>query len=114
MTIRPGASTGPLTRGLGCSRFSRTKIFSPSRSTFQTPDIEAQHRLLDEAAGLVEAGVRFVNVTWDLFWDRIQIDYDAWDTHQKNFPILRDNKLPGLDQTYSALMEDLEVRGLLD
>src|SRR5262249_4141225 len=32
---------------------------------------------------LVEAGVRFVNVTWDLFWDRIQIDYDAWDTHTK-------------------------------
>ena len=28
-----------------------------TRSTFKTPDIEAQHRLLDEAAGLVEAGV---------------------------------------------------------
>ncbi|HBI42798.1 MAG TPA: DUF1501 domain-containing protein [Planctomycetales bacterium] len=63
---------------------------------------------------LVEAGVRFVNVTWDLFWDRVQIDYDAWDTHTKNFSILKDNKLPGLDQTYSALMEDLDARGLLD
>ena len=42
---------------------------------------------------LVEAGVRFVNVTWDLFWDRIKIDYDAWDTHTRNFPILRENKL---------------------
>src|SRR5262245_18585102 len=29
------------------------------------------------ARRLVESGVRFVNVTWDLFWDRIQIDYDA-------------------------------------
>ncbi len=28
-----------------------------TRSTFQTPDMIAQHRLLDEAAGLVEAGV---------------------------------------------------------
>ena len=28
-----------------------------TRSTFKTSDIEAQHRLLDEAAGLVEAGV---------------------------------------------------------
>ena len=28
-----------------------------TRSTFQTPDMEAQHLLLDEAAGLVEAGV---------------------------------------------------------
>ncbi len=63
---------------------------------------------------LIEAGVRFVNVTWDLFWDRVQIDYDAWDTHTKNFSILKGNKLPGLDQTYSALMEDLDARGLLD
>jgi hypothetical protein len=66
------------------------------------------------ARRLVEAGVRFVNVTWDLFWDRVQIDYDAWDTHTRNFPILRENKLPNLDLTYSALMEDLSGRGLLD
>lgn len=66
------------------------------------------------ARRLVERGVRFVNVTWDLFWDRIMIDFDAWDTHTNNFAILKDNKLPGLDQTYSALMEDLESRGLLD
>jgi hypothetical protein len=66
------------------------------------------------ARRLVERGVRFVNVTWDLFWDRVQVDYDAWDTHTRNFEILRENKLPGLDQTYSALMEDLEARGLLD
>ena len=66
------------------------------------------------ARRLVETGVRFVNVTWDLFWDRIAIDYDAWDTHTRNFSILRDNKLPHFDQTYTALMEDLEQRGLLD
>jgi hypothetical protein len=66
------------------------------------------------ARRLVERGVRFVNVTWDLFWDRIKIDFDAWDTHQRNFHILKGNKLPGLDQTFSALMEDLQVRGLLD
>ena len=28
-----------------------------TRSTFQTPDMEAQHALLDDAAGLIEAGV---------------------------------------------------------
>jgi Protein of unknown function (DUF1501) len=66
------------------------------------------------ARRLIEAGVRFVNVTWDLFWDRIQIDYDAWDTHARNFPILKENKLPGLDQTFTALMEDLDARGMLD
>lgn len=63
---------------------------------------------------LLERGVRFVNVTWDLFWDRVPIDYDAWDTHQRNFEILQKNKLPGLDQVFSALMEDLQSRGLLD
>jgi hypothetical protein len=66
------------------------------------------------ARRLVEEGVRFVNVTWDLFWDRVQIDYDAWDTHSNNFGILRDNKLPHFDQTYTALMQDLQDRGLLD
>ncbi|HUG67547.1 MAG TPA: DUF1501 domain-containing protein [Pirellulaceae bacterium] len=63
---------------------------------------------------MVERGVRFVNVTWDLFWDRVKVDYDAWDTHTKNFPILKDNKLPGFDQTYSALLADLDARGMLD
>jgi Protein of unknown function (DUF1501) len=66
------------------------------------------------ARRLVEAGVRFVNVTWDLFWDRVQVDYDAWDTHTRNFPILKDNKLPGFDQVFTALLEDLDARGLLD
>src|SRR5579863_6232331 len=66
------------------------------------------------ARRLVEHGVKFVNVTWDLFWDRIKIDYDAWDTHQKNFSILKENKLPGFDQTFTALMEDLDRTGLLD
>ncbi len=66
------------------------------------------------ARRLVEAGVRFVNVTWDLFWDRVAIDYDAWDTHTRNFPILRENKLPHFDMTYTALLDDLADRGLLD
>jgi Protein of unknown function (DUF1501) len=66
------------------------------------------------ARRLVENGVRFVNVTWDLFWDRVKINYDAWDTHTRNFHILRDHNLPQFDQTYTALLEDLDARGLLD
>jgi hypothetical protein len=65
------------------------------------------------ARRLVEAGVRFINVTWDLFWDRVKIDYDAWDTHSNNYPILK-GKLPRLDKTFDALMRDLTERGLLD
>lgn len=66
------------------------------------------------ARRMVESGVRFVNVTWDLFWDRVQINYDAWDTHTRNCAILKDTNLPEFDRTYTALLEDLSVRGLLD
>lgn len=63
---------------------------------------------------LLERGAKFVNVTFDLYWGPVQIDYDAWDTHTKNFDILRKNKLPVFDQVYSALMQDLTDRGLID
>ena len=66
------------------------------------------------ARRLVEAGVRFVNVTWDIYWDRYRLQYDGWDTHTRNFPILREYNLPYFDLTYSALLSDLEQRGLLD
>ncbi len=66
------------------------------------------------ARRLVESGVRFVNVTWDLFWDRVPINYDAWDTHTRNFEILRNVNLPEFDRVQAALLEDLEMRGLLD
>ena len=66
------------------------------------------------ARRLIERGVRLVNVTWDLFWGPVNVDYDAWDTHTHNFHILKNNKLPGFDQTFSALLEDLRQRGLLD
>ena len=58
--------------------------------------------------------MRFVNVTWDIFWGRHRIDFDGWDTHTRNFTILRDWNLPQLDQTLSALLSDLDARGLLD
>jgi hypothetical protein len=68
------------------------------------------------ARRLLERGVRFVNVSWDNFRERFEFppSYFVWDTHERNFPILRDNHLPHLDRTYSALLEDLDDRGLLD
>ncbi len=59
------------------------------------------------AKRLVEAGVRFVNVTWDFPGD------NSWDTHADNFGWLR-GALPTLDLSYSALLGDLEESGLLD
>ncbi len=55
------------------------------------------------ARRLVEAGVRLVTV--DLRW---------WDTHVLGFDSLRRGFLPRWDQAYTALIQDLEERGLLD
>jgi hypothetical protein len=55
------------------------------------------------ARRLVEVGVPF-----------IEVNLGGWDNHQNIHPTLRDNKLPVLDQGMSALVEDLEQRGLLE
>jgi hypothetical protein len=55
------------------------------------------------ARRLVEAGVRLVTV--DLRW---------WDTHVKGFESLRLGFLARWDRAYTALIEDLEARGLLE
>ena len=55
------------------------------------------------ARRLVEAGVPF-----------IEVNLGGWDNHQNIHPMLRDTKLPMLDQGMSALFEDLEQRGLID
>jgi hypothetical protein len=54
------------------------------------------------ARRLVENGVRFVT-----------INYGGWDHHDAIFKGL-DSKLPEFDQGYSALISDLDQRGLLD
>jgi hypothetical protein len=66
------------------------------------------------ARRLVERGVQFVNVSWDNFSKRFEVSKAGWDTHQRNFPMLRDTLLPNFDETYSAFIEDLDARGLLD
>ena len=55
------------------------------------------------ARRLVEAGVRLVTV--DLRW---------WDTHDDNFWSLKNGFLPPFDRCFSALVSDLDQRGLLD
>lgn len=64
---------------------------------------------------LVEAGVRFVDIYWDGYQSRVPTTLDPyWDTHSNNFVQLKQVNLPNLDQTYDALLDDLESRGLLD
>jgi arylsulfatase A-like enzyme len=59
------------------------------------------------ARRLVEAGVRFVTVHYDA------VDGYSWDSHQTSDDV-RHKLLPTFDQAFSALVEDLESRGLLD
>ena len=71
-----------------------------------TPDrcgVPAWSQRMLLARRLVEAGVRLVTV--DLRW---------WDTHVKGYETMRDGFLPRWDQAYSALLQDLEDRGLSD
>jgi hypothetical protein len=64
---------------------------------------------------LIEAGVRFVDVYWDGYQSRVRTNLDPyWDTHNNNFVQLRQVNLPNLDQTFDALLGDLDERGLLD
>src|SRR5262249_54453247 len=54
------------------------------------------------ARRLVEAGVRCVSLS-----------FGRWDSHGKNFDLVRDHG-GKLDQCLSALVEDLDVRGMLN
>ncbi|HEV3259870.1 MAG TPA: DUF1501 domain-containing protein [Gemmataceae bacterium] len=54
------------------------------------------------ARRLVEVGARCVTLS-----------YGRWDSHGKNFDLVRDHG-PKLDQGITALVEDLEARGMLD
>ena len=59
---------------------------------------------------LIEAGSKFVTVLWDDY-HHLQ---SAWDTHNWHYPKMREMLCPGLDQTLTALLDDLQARGLLD
>lgn len=63
-------------------------------------------RSLLMARQLVEAGVSLVQVNLG--------NNEAWDTHQSIFPNLKNYLLPPTDKAVTALMDDLESRGLLD
>jgi hypothetical protein len=60
------------------------------------------------ARRLVEAGVGLVTVNWH------NDGQFFWDTHGNNFNQLKHRLMPPADQGFSALIEDLDIRGLLD
>ncbi|GIS61077.1 MAG: hypothetical protein CM1200mP2_33020 [Planctomycetaceae bacterium] len=72
--------------------------------------VTAQGTLM--ARRLVEAGVPFVTVHWRTPQQSPLVS--TWDTHADNFFHLRTHLLPELDKMLSALLEDLDQRGLLE
>jgi hypothetical protein len=63
-------------------------------------------RSLLMARRLVEVGVPIVQATMGIV--------QTWDTHVGNFPRLKNDLMPPLDRAVSALLDDLEARGMLD
>jgi hypothetical protein len=69
------------------------------------------------ARRLVEAEVPFITVFWKEDKNRLAkkcASAGGWDTHGNNFVCLKDDLLPVFDRAFSALIEDLAQRGLLD
>ncbi len=60
------------------------------------------------ARRLIESGVRVVTVCTGARFDQ------SWDTHRDHFPLLKRSLLPMFDRGFSALLEDLHQRNLLD
>lgn len=65
------------------------------------------------ARRLAEAGVSMVQANW-ISEDKTRPNSGGWDTHEKHNESLKNWLMPSMDQTYSALIEDLDQRGMLD
>jgi hypothetical protein len=88
------------------------KLFDMSKEPERIRERYGKHRLgqsLLLARRLVEGGVNFVSV-----YDGQRNGQDAnWDSHEKLFTRHRE-LIPPKDESFSALIEDLDSRGLLD
>ncbi len=98
-----GARRARLGRGRGAFQVERE---DPRLRDRYGRHIHGQCLLL--ARRLVEAGVPLVTVNWH------DDGQNFWDTHGDNFNQLKNRLMPPADQGFSALLDDLESRGLLD
>jgi hypothetical protein len=94
-----------------------TRMFDLSRERAELADRYGRTRFGQScllARRLVEHGVPFVQVNWS---DHVEAEEDSgdggWDHHYRNFQIMQDRHAPWLDQAYTALVNDLDQRGLL-
>lgn len=64
------------------------------------------------ARRLVEAGVSLVQINWTRIANRE--NQGGWDTHAKHNDSAKQFLMPMMDRAFSALIDDLQTRGLLD
>jgi hypothetical protein len=94
------------------ARGATSQAFSLEAESVGVQDRYGQHRFgkaMLMARRLAEAGLPMVAI----HFNEMTI-CDGWDTHSKNFEALQGELLPMVDQSVSALIEDLEQRGLLE
>lgn len=67
------------------------------------------------ARRMVEAGVPYIQLNYSRHPEAINPGFElGWDTHIYNFELLQDQHCPTLDRAFSALLDDLYERGLID
>jgi hypothetical protein len=96
----------------GSSNRGRLQVFSLDGEPAKVRDRYGRHRFgqtLLMARRLAEHGVPMVAV----HFNEMTI-CDGWDTHSGNFEACKTELLPMVDQSLSALLEDLDQRGKLD
>ena len=119
-------AAGVLTRDLGGTATTQdvTKALIDARAAF---DLRREPEHVRErywryswgqtvllARRLIEAGVRLVHVNWIREPGDTAVDNPLWDTHAQNADRLQDALCPQFDVTFTALLEDLHQRGLLE
>jgi Protein of unknown function (DUF1501) len=107
------------------SHYARACTMLTDRAALEAFDLEREDPKLRDRYGrhahgqsvlqarrLVEAGVPLVTCFWPNDGTTNVSVY--WDTHNRNFIDLKTRLMPPADQAFSALLDDLDSRGLLD
>jgi hypothetical protein len=92
-----------LKSGKAAAAFDLTREADAVRERYGRHSWGQSHLL---ARRLVEAGTRFVTT--------VNGPSIHWDTHIDNFNKLRNSLVPPMEQSYTALLDDLQERGLLE
>ena len=91
------------------------KVFDLTQEPYKLRDRYGRHmhgQSVLQARRLVEAGVPLVTVFWQN--EGIKNVSVYWDTHARNFVDLKERLMPPADQAFSALLDDLRDRGMLE